>query len=130
MTFTFLQYAIESILLFATAPIYVVIIGMLQSKNLSILEKVRSKKMDPETKREALKKLKKLKFLTPLYLLIGFIIHVIAYLIFGIEEFRYGYLISIGIVYVFFTLIALINFWLKGAGILKDIGDFNGLPGN
>ena len=86
--------------------------------------------MDPETKREALKKLKKLKFLSPFYLLIGFIIHVIAYLIFGIEEFRYGYLISIGIVYVFFTLIALINFWLKGAGILKNIGDFNGLPGN
>jgi hypothetical protein len=32
--------------------------------------------------------------------------------------------------YVIYVLIALINFYLKGAGILKDIGDFNGLPGN
>jgi hypothetical protein len=130
MTFTFLQKEIETILLFATAPIYLTIVGILQSKNLKILEKVKRKETDAPAKRELLKKLRKLKFMTPVVMLIGLIIHILAYLLFGTEEIRNGYFISIYIMYVIYSIIGLINFWLKGAGILKDIGDFNGLPGN
>lgn len=130
MTFTFLKEEIETILLFATAPIYLAIVGILQSKNLKILKKIKRKQIDVQAKRELLRNLKNLKFMTPVFMLIGLTAHVIAYLIFGMEELRHNYFISISIMYVLYTLIALINFWLKGAGILKDIGDFNGLPGN
>lgn len=130
MAFTFLKETIETILLFATAPVYFTIVGILQSKNLKILEKIKRKQIDAQVKRELLKKLKNLKFMTPVFMMIGFTVHVLAYLLFGMEELRYAYFISISIMYVIYTLIALINFWLKGAGILKDIGDFNGLPGN
>ena len=130
MTFTFLQEEIETILLFATAPIYLTIVGILQSRNLKILEKVKRKDTDAPAKRELLKKWRKLKFMTPVVMLIGLTIHILAYFLFGMEEIRYGYFISICIMFVIYSLISLINFWLKGAGILKDIGDFNGLPGN
>lgn len=130
MVFIFLKETIETILLFATAPVYFTIVGILQSKNLKILEKIKRKQIDAQAKRELLKKLKNLKFMTPVFMMIGFTVHVLAYLLFGMEELRYAYFISISIMYVIYTLIALINFWLKGAGILKDIGDFNGLPGN
>lgn len=130
MTFTFLQEEIESILLFATAPVYLVIVGMLQSKNLKILDKLKDKKTSKGEKTVLLKRLKKMKRVTPLLMLIGIIIHLILYLIFTSPSIRPGYFISIFIMYVIYVLIALINFYLKGAGILKDIGNFNGLPGN
>jgi len=130
MTFTFLQELIETILLFATAPIYFTIVGILQSKNLKLLKALRNKEIEAQAKNDLLRKLKKLKLRTPVFMLIGVSIHALAYLIFGMDEFRYGYFISIAIMYFIYTLIALINFYLKGAGILKDIGDFNGLPGN
>ena len=59
MTFTFLQEEIESILLFATAPVYLVIVGMLQSKNLKILDKLKDKKTSKGEKTILLKRLKK-----------------------------------------------------------------------
>jgi len=130
MTFTFLQEEIESILLFATAPVYLVIVGMLQSKNLKILDKLKDKKTSKGEKTVLLKRLKKMKRVTPLLMLIGIVIHLILYLIFTSPSIRPGYFISIFIMYVIYVLIALINFYLKGAGILKDIGNFNGLPGN
>jgi len=130
MTFTFLQEEIESILLFATAPVYLVIVGMLQSKNLKILDKLKHKKTSKGEKTVLLKRLKKMKRVTPLLMLIGIVIHLILYLIFTSPSIRPGYFISIFIMYVIYVLIALINFYLKGAGILKDIGNFNGLPGN
>jgi len=130
MTFTFLQEEIESILLFATAPVYLVIVGMLQSKNLKILDKLKDKKTSKGEKTILLKRLKKMKRVTPLLMLIGIVIHLILYLIFTSPSIRPGYFISIFIMYVIYVLIALINFYLKGAGILKDIGNFNGLPGN
>ena len=71
-----------------------------------------------------------MKRVTPLLMLIGIVIHLILYLIFTSPSIRPGYFISIFIMYVIYVLIALINFYLKGAGILKDIGNFNGLPGN
>lgn len=130
MTYTFLQEDLESILLFVTAPIYLTIIGILQSKNLKVLGTLKNKKIENKEKKKLLKKLQKLKFLTPILMLSGITIHALLYVIFNDEVFRSGYLISMGIMYVIYTVIALINFWLKGAGILKDIGDFNGLPGN
>lgn len=130
MSFTFLKEEIETITLFASAPVYFTIVGILQSKNLKFLEKLKNKKDTIEEKKFLLKRLKKMKFLTPVYMLIGAFFHILIYLFFGMIDFRYGYLISIGIMYFIYTLIALINFYLKGAGILKDIGNFNGLPGN
>ena len=130
MTFTFLQEEIESILLFATAPVYVGIIGLLQSKNLKILKKLKQKGTSEIEKLTLVKSLRKLKFLTPVLMLIGIILHIVPYLIFSSPSIRPGYFVSIFIMYVIYVLIAWINFYLKGAGILKDIGDFNGLPGN
>jgi len=129
MAFTFLQEEIESILVVATAPIYITIVGVLQSKNLKILKRLKSKKTTDKEKMLLAKRIQKLKALVPLLMLIGAAIHIVAYLIFASDDFRTGYFISICIMYVIYVLIALINFYLKGAGVLKDIGDFNGLPG-
>lgn len=130
MTFTFLKEEIETILLFATAPIYLTMVGVLQSKNLKIVAEMKRKEIDALAKKRLMKKWKKLKFMAPIVLLIGFAIHILTYLLFRMDEIRYGYFVSIGIMHIIYSLITLINFWLKGAGILKDIGNFNGLPGN
>ncbi|MFT6981305.1 MAG: hypothetical protein ACJAUD_000068 [Crocinitomicaceae bacterium] len=130
MTFTFLQEEIESILLFATAPVYITIIALLQSKNLKILDQLRSEKTNQIEQKALIKRLRKLKFLTPLFMLIGISVHIMAYLFFASLSIRSGYFVSICMMYVIYVLIAWINFYLKGAGILKDIGNFNGLPGN
>lgn len=130
MIFTFLEEGIESLLLFATAPIYITILTVLQSKNLTTLNKLKNRKIEKSEKIKLLKRHQRLKYLTPIIMLIGLFMHIIVYLIFSDDVFRYGYFLSIAIMYTIYTLIAIINFWIKGAGILKDIGDFNGLPGN
>lgn len=130
MTFIFLKEELESFLLFATAIVYLIIVGKLQSRNLKILEVLKNKKTSKEEKSILLKRLKKLKRITPLLMLIGLLTHVILYLIFKNDILRYGYFISMTIMYVIYVLIALINFMLRGAGILKHVGNFNGLPGN
>lgn len=130
MTFTFLQEEIESLLLFVTAPIYLTIIGLLQSRNLKALKIITQKRKSDSEKSVALKKIKRLKRLTPLLMLIGLSFHILIYIIFSSDQIRNGYFISMIIMYLIYVLFALINFFLKGAGILKDIGNFNGLPGN
>ena len=130
MVFTFLQEEFESILLFVTAPIYLTIVGVLQSKNLKIIVKLKCKKTSDDDKSLLLDKLKRLKRRTPLFMLLGAIVHVGLYLIFSHNEIRPLYFISISIMFIIYVVIAWINFYLKGAGILKDIGNFNGLPGN
>jgi len=130
MTFTFLQEEIESLLLFVTAPIYLAIIGLLQSRNLKALKIITQKRKSDSEKSVALKKIKRLKRLTPLLMLIGLSFHILIYIIFSSDQIRNGYFISMIIMYLIYVLFALINFFLKGAGILKDIGNFNGLPGN
>lgn len=130
MSLTFLQSPIESILLFATAPVYLTIIGILQSKNLKTLKQLNHKKRIVNEKIILVKKLRKLNRLTPLLLLMGFGVHTTAYLILNSNAVRSGYFISMSIMYFIYLSIAWINFYLKGTGILKDIGDFNGLPGN
>lgn len=130
MTYIFLKEEFESFLLFATAIVYLIIVGKLQSRNLKILEILKNKKTSKEEQSLLLKRLKKLKRITPLLMLIGLATHLILYLIFRHDAIRYGYFISMTIMYVIYVLIALINFMLRGAGILKHIGNFNGLPGN
>ena len=130
MTFTFLQEEIESLLLFVTAPVYITIISLLQSKNLKALEILKRKDKIVSEKTITISKLRRLRRLTPLLMLIGLTIHILIYLILSSEQIRPGYFISMSIMYVIYVLFALINFYLKGAGILKDIGNFNGLPGN
>ncbi|MDD2982429.1 MAG: hypothetical protein PHQ74_03490 [Crocinitomicaceae bacterium] len=130
MTYLFLKEELESFLLFATAPVYLVIVGKLQTENLKILAVLKNKKTTKQQKITLLKRLKKLKRITPLLMLIGLLTHVILYLIFRHESIRYGYFISMLIMYVIYVAIALINFMLRGAGILKHVGNFNGLPGN
>ena len=130
MTYIFLKEEFESFLLFATAIVYLIIVGKLQSRNLKILEILKNKKTSKEEQSFLLKRLKKLKRITPLLMLFGLLTHLILYLIFRHDAIRYGYFISITIMYVIYVLIALINFMLRGAGILKHIGNFNGLPGN
>lgn len=130
MEYVFLHEEIESILLFATAPIYLTIVGILQSKNLKTLALLKNKKISKDSVMLLSKKLKRLKYVTPLLMLIGLVVHLILYFLFRMEHFRYGYLISICIMYTIYTLIALINFWIKGSGILKNIKPFQGLPGN
>ena len=130
MTYIFLKEEIESFLLFATAPVYLVIVGKLQNRNLKILEVLKNKKTTKQEKIVNIQLLKKLKRITPILMLIGILTHLILYLIFNYSAIRYGYFISMTIMYVIYVLIALINFMLRGAGILKYVGDFNGLPGN
>jgi K+-sensing histidine kinase KdpD len=130
MTFTFLQEELESILIFVTAPIYLTIVSLLQSKNLKILNSLKRKKKTDLENNELKKKLIKLKYLTPVFMLIGLAVHITLYLIFSSENIRLAYFISISIMYIIYVLIAIINFYLKGAGVLKDVGNFNGLPGN
>ena len=130
MAFTFLQEEIESLLLFVTAPIYLTIIGILQSRNLKALKIITQKRKSDSEKSAALQKIKKLKHLTPVLMLIGLSFHFLIYIIFSFDQIRNGYFISMIIMYLIYVLFALINFFLKGAGVLKDIGNFNGLPGN
>ena len=129
MAFTFLQEEIESILLFATAPAYLAILIILQSRNLKLLEKLKQKGTSDLEKIDSIRRLKKLKFLTPALMLLGFLLHLILYLSICSQEIRPDYFISISIMYVVYVIVAWINFYLKGAGILKDVGDYNGLPG-
>lgn len=130
MTYIFLEEELESILLFVTAPIYFTIVGFIQSKNLKILGQLKSKKLTKLEKESFLKDFKKLKFSIPFLMLIGFTIHISSYILFSSSSIRLGYFISIGIMYLIYVFIALINYYLRGAGILKNIGRFNGLPGN
>ena len=129
MTYTLLEENIEAHIMFATAPIYVAILVWLQSKNLKVLEKLKSKRTNEKEKKTQLQKLKRLKRQTPFLMLIGLSVHLITYVSCIDTPARSGYYISIAIMYVIYTLISYLNFYLKGAGVLKDIGDFNGLPG-
>lgn len=70
MSFTFLHSPIESILLFATAPVYFTLIAILQSKNLKILKELSRKKRIKNESIIGVKKLKQLKGWTPLLLFI------------------------------------------------------------
>jgi len=98
-------------------------------QNLNILDKLKSKRTTDREKKTQLQKLKRLKRQTPFLMLIGLSVHLIIYLSYIDTPVRSGYYISIAIMYVIYTLIAYLNFYLKGAGVLKDVGDFNGLPG-
>lgn len=128
MQYTFLEDTTEAYILFATAPIYVAILAWLQSKNLKVLEILKSKRTTEKEKKAEFQKLKRLKRQTPFLMLIGFVIHLLTYVTYIDTSVRPGYFISIVIMYIIFTLIAYLNFYMKGAGVLKDIGDFNGLP--
>lgn len=129
MEYTFLKEEIESILLFATAPVYLIILSILQSKNLKLLDRLKNKKLVEDQKRTVLANLTRLKWRTLFYLLPGLILHQIGYLVF-VDSIRGGYFISMVIMYLIYAGIAFVNFYLRGAGVLKDIGKFNGLPGN
>ena len=78
---------------------------------------------------QSIERIKRLRCITPLYILTGLIVHVIIYLIFSGFVFRYGYLLSMGIFYMLFVAIMYGNFLLKGASIFKGTGDYGGLPG-
>ena len=127
--FTFLDIELESYVLFTVIPIYLILVGVLQSKNLKILSDIKRINTSSSEKTDLLKQLKKLKFRTSFIMLAGIFIHIAIYLVFT-EEIRHEYFLSIFIVYTFFVFFALANFHLKGASVLKDIGSFNGLPGN
>ena len=130
MAFNILEEDIETFVLFAIAPVYFVILSVIQNKHLKNLKKIENKYIKKEVKKSSLNTIRRLKKRTPLYLLIGAAVHLIGYLIFVGPDFRYGYFISIVFFYAIFWLIMYINFILKGASILKDTGDFGGLPGN
>lgn len=130
MEYTFLKEEIESLLLFATVPVYLIILSFLQSKNLKIIDQLKNKKLKKEQKLEILSNRKKLKLKIPFFILIGMMAHVFAYLIFSGSFFRYGYFISITIMYLIYLGIGYGNFYLKGAGVLNDIGPSGWLPGN
>ena len=129
MEYTLLEEDIETYILFGIAPVYFIILSVIQSKYLKNLKKIENKHVKSDVKRIALERIKRLKRIAPAYLLIGAALHSIAYLIFAGSVFRYGYFISIGIFYLIFAAIMYINFLLKGSSILKDTGDFSGLPG-
>ena len=129
MEYTILEEDIETYILFGIAPIYFIVLSVIQNKHLKSLKKIENKYIKPEVKKNALVLIRRLKRMTPLYLLIGAVVHSMAYLIFAGSVFRYGYFISIGFFYLIFIAIMYINFLLKGSSILKDTGDFGGLPG-
>lgn len=129
MTFTILEEDIETYILFGIAPVYFVVLSFIQSKHLENLKKIEKQNIKPEVKKNALVLIRRLKRMTPFYLLIGAMVHSLVYLIFAGSFFRYGYFISIGFFYIIFVVIMYINFLLKGSSILKDTGDFGGLPG-
>ncbi|OIQ36226.1 MAG: hypothetical protein BM555_03040 [Crocinitomix sp. MedPE-SWsnd] len=128
MTWTFLENEMESLALVIAAAVYITFVAIIQSKYLKQLNFINKKAT--QTKLNDVKtEISSLRKRTPLYLLIGLATHVLSIIILDFEAFRWGYLISILIIYLIFTVVIFTNFWLKGAGILKDIGDFNGLPG-
>lgn len=129
MAYTILEEDIETYVLFGIAPVYFVLLSVIQSKYLKHLKKIENKYIKPEVKKNSVVLIKRLKRITPFYLLIGAMVHSIAYLIFAGSVFRYGYFISIVFFYLIFVAIMYINFLLKGSSILKDTGDFGGLPG-
>ena len=129
MPYTILEEDIETYILFGIAPVYLIVLSIIQNRHLKSLKKIENKYIKPEVKKNALALIKKLKKTTPLYLLIGAAVHSITYLIFAGSAFRYGYFISIGFFYLMFAAIMYVNFIIKGSSILKDTGDFGGLPG-
>lgn len=122
--------AIKGLLHVCAIIVYLVFVSRYQAKNLRTLNALKSKQTTKEEKQAIVKQLKKLMYRSPLYLLIVAFIHTLFYLLFEWNQLSLGYFLSILLSYAIFTSATLINFWLKGAGILKDIGDFNGLPGN
>jgi hypothetical protein len=128
MTWTFLENEMESLALVIAAAVYITFVAIIQSKYLKQLNFI-NKKATQTKLNDAKTEISSLRKRTPLYLLIGLATHVLSIIILDFEAFRWGYLISILIIYLIFTVVIFTNFWLKGAGILKDIGDFNGLPG-
>lgn len=129
MSFSLLQEDIETYVLFAAVPVYLTLIGILQSKHIKQLKKIQHPYIKKEVKQQSIERIKRLRCITPLYILTGLIVHVIIYLIFAGSVFRYGYLLSIVIFYLLFVAIMYGNFLLKGASIFKGTGDYGGLPG-
>lgn len=123
-----LEEDIETYVLFGIAPIYFIILSFLQAHYLKHLKCIEHRYTKASAKARSYTRIKRLKRTTPLYLLIGGILHTLAYLFFT-EEIRNGYFLSIFIFYCIFAAVMYINFWLKGASILKDTVDFGGLPG-
>lgn len=129
MEYALLKEDIETYILFGIAPAYFILLSIIQSRYLTYLKQVENKLNKKEFRETALHKIKKLKKKAPFILCIGAVIHTVSYLIFAFSAIRAGYFISIGLFYILFLTIAYVNFKLKGASILKDTGDFGGLPG-
>ena len=129
MEYSLLEEDIETFILFSIAPVYIIVLSVIQNKYLKSLKKIENKYVKSDAKKNAIALIKKLKKMTPLYLLIGAAVHLIVYLIFAGSVFRYGYFVSIGFFYLIFLTFMYVNYLLKGASILKDTGDFGGLPG-
>ena len=125
--YSFLEDEMESLSLVVAVAFYITILILLQSRHLKYL-KLLSKKVGSEEFNDAKMGLQTLKKRTPLLLLIGCVVQILAIFTLNTSEVRMDYFFSIGIIYVLFNSLAFVNYWLKGAGILKDIGDFNGLP--
>jgi len=128
MTWTFLENEMESLALVIAAAVYITFVAIIQSKYLKQLNLINKKATQTKLK-SAKNEISILRKKAPLYLLIGLATHIASFVILDFDNLRWGYLISILIIYIIFTVVIFTNFWLKGAGILKDIGDFNGLPG-
>lgn len=124
-----LEEDIETYILFAVSPVYFVLLSIIQSRFLKHLNSYKSKLADIELKEHSKTAIKKLKRNSFLILFVGAIMHAMTYIVFFLDQLRGGYFISILFFYFIFLLIAWINFWLKGSSILKDTGDFGGLPG-
>ena len=129
MTFHLLQEDIETYILFGIAPVYFTLMSLIQNRHLKFLRLIEHRSANREVKLNAHEQIRKLKRKTPLVLVFGAGIHVLVYAILMHSAFRWTYLISIGIFYFAFLSIMFVNFKLKGASILKDTGDFGGLPG-
>lgn len=124
-----LKEDIETYILFAVSPIYFILLSIIQSRFLKHLNSLKRKLADIELKEHSKTAIKKLKRYSFLILFAGAIMHAMIYITFSFHQLREGYFISILFFYFIFLLIAWINFWLKGSSILKDTGDFGGLPG-
>ena len=105
MAYTILEEDIETYILFGIAPVYFIVLSIIQNRYLKSLKKIENKYLKQDVKKNALARIKKLKRTTPLYLLTGAVVHSIAYIILAGSDFRYGYFISIGFFYLIFTAI-------------------------
>lgn len=113
-------------LFISTLP-YVLLASYCQNKHLNYLARLGRKSVKPTEVRAQLKSLKKR---TPFILSIGIIAHILIYWAFAQSEFRLGYMLTVFLTYLLYVMVMLINFWLKGASVLKDTGESGSLPGN